>query len=88
MVRLPRIEAALVAEPVEVPETGENLPLAAVLQRQRVTKLRYFAKLLINGRQVGTSHVRHMRDDFTLDFSDVFRRVKLPIFKSLSSRMT
>lgn len=42
-------------------------PPAALRRRQ------YYTRLVINGRAVGASRVEAMRDDFTVEFSDVFR---------------
>jgi hypothetical protein len=41
-------------------------------------KLSYYARLLVNGRVVGTSEVVCLKEDFTLEFRDVFRWVCLP----------
>lgn len=52
--------------------TGQLLPVSqqgAVLH----VKLSYYARLLVNNRVVGTSEAIAMRDDFTLEFRDVFR---------------
>jgi hypothetical protein len=35
--------------------------------------LKYYCRLVVNGRVVGTSSTVALRDDFTLEFRDVFR---------------
>jgi hypothetical protein len=35
--------------------------------------LSYYARLLVNDRVVGTSEVLILKEDYTLDFRDVFR---------------
>jgi hypothetical protein len=34
---------------------------------------RYYVRLIINGKTVGTSQTVTMQEDFTIDFGDVFR---------------
>jgi hypothetical protein len=38
-------------------------------------KLSYYARLLVNDRVVGTSEVVTLKEDYTLNFRDVFRWV-------------
>ncbi|KAK9808578.1 hypothetical protein WJX72_000007 [[Myrmecia] bisecta] len=71
VVRLPKIEPILTAE--QTAEVFlENLPPTELALQQRVQRLRFYVKLVINGHEVGTSHVRPLRDDFTLDLHDIF----------------
>lgn len=52
--------------------TGQLLPVSQQGPRVQMN-LSYFARLLVNDRVVGVSETVAIKDDFTLDFRDVFR---------------
>jgi hypothetical protein len=52
--------------------SGQLLPVQQQGPKLPV-KLSYYVRLLVNGRVVGTSEVLQLREDFTLNFRDVFR---------------
>jgi hypothetical protein len=53
-------------------ESGQLLPVQQQGSKPQV-KLCYYARLLVNGRVVGTSETLQLREDFTLSLRDVFR---------------
>jgi len=58
-------------------DTGDAASAGGRVQGPRFSGrgCRYYARLLINGKVVGTSQLVTMQEDFTVDFHDVFRWV-------------
>ena len=52
--------------------TGQLLPVSQQGPRLPV-KLSYYVRLLVNDRVVGTSETVVLKDDFSMDFRDIFR---------------
>lgn len=76
--RIPKAVPVLVEDPLRE-EDAAVLPAAEASRRQRIAKQGYYVKLLMNGSYfAGKSSVHSMREDFTLDFNDVFRSAPSP----------
>jgi hypothetical protein len=58
-----------------VPPAGALAGAGAALrtQAQFTGKIRYYARLLVNGHVVGTSGLASLGEDFTVAFRDLFR---------------
>lgn len=65
-------QPAAAADAVVGLSTGQMLPVSQQGPKLPV-KLSYYARLLVNERVVGTSEVVSLKEDYTLDFRDVFR---------------
>lgn len=90
MYRAPQLEAVLVCNPQLSQVGGSMSPgsslagsarlpagaAAGVLPHAAIAgRLRYYARLVVNGHVVGTSGVANLGEDFTIAFRDLFRCV-------------